>query len=108
MTTTTRRIVELAASALIVLNLLDAMFTLVWIKSGVATEGNPFMDQAMAHGALGFMVIKLALVSLGVLLLWRLRHRRAAATALVASAIAYSSILILHLSAVPQLVATLH
>jgi len=106
--TMSRRHVELAAGALIVLNLLDAIFTLVWIKSGVASEGNPIMSQAMAHGAVGFMAIKLALVSLAVLLLWRLRHRRAAATALVASAIAYSSILLLHLSAVPQLVATLH
>jgi Domain of unknown function (DUF5658) len=106
---TTRRIVETAAFALVVLNLLDAVFTLVWIKSGVASEGNPFMDRAMAHGPVGFMVIKLALVSLSVLLLWRLRHRRAAATALVATAIAYASILCLHLSAaVPSLVATMH
>jgi Domain of unknown function (DUF5658) len=101
----TRRIVEVAAAAVIVLNLLDAMFTLLWVRAGVATEANPFMDRAMAHGAVGFMTIKLALVSLCVGLLWRLRHRRAAAGALIASAVAYSSILVLHLSAVPQLVA---
>ncbi len=103
----TRRVVEIAAAALIVLNLLDAVFTLIWIKSGVAIEGNPFMDRALAHGAIGFMVIKLSLVSLGVLLLWRLRHRRAAATALVASAIAYTSILMLHLNEVHHMVASL-
>jgi cytochrome bd-type quinol oxidase subunit 2 len=102
-----RRVVEVAAFALVILNLLDAVFTLVWVETGVAAEGNPLMDQAMAHGPLGFMAVKLALVSLGVLLLWRLRHRRAAATAIVASAIAYSAILVVHLSVVPQLVATL-
>ena len=104
----TRRAVEIAAYALIILNLLDAVFTLIWIQAGIAAEGNPIMDRAMAHGPLGFMAVKLSLVSLGVLLLWRLRHRRAAATALIASAIAYSAVLLVHLSVVPQLVATLH
>ena len=94
---TTRRFVEIAAFAVIVLNLLDAIFTLVWVESGVASEGNPFMDRAMAHGPLGFMAIKLALVSLCVGLLWRLRHRRAAATALITCAIAYAAVMLVHL-----------
>jgi hypothetical protein len=105
---TSRRIVEIAAAALIVFNLLDAVFTLVWIRAGVASEGNPLMDEAMAHGPVGFMAIKLALVSLCVLLLWRLRHRRAAATALVTCAIAYSAVMLVHLSAVPVFVSSLH
>jgi hypothetical protein len=105
---TSRRIVEIAAAALIVLNLLDAIFTLIWVRAGVASEGNPFMGEAMTHGPVGFMAIKLALVSLCVGLLWRLRHRRAAATALVTCAIAYSAVLLVHLSAVPVFVATLH
>ena len=104
---TTRRIVELAAAAVIILNLLDAVFTLLWVESGVASEGNPFMGQAMAHGPVGFMAIKLALVSLCVGLLWRLRYRRAAATALVTCALAYSAVMIVHLSAVPVFVASI-
>ena len=103
-----RRFIELAAAALIVLNLLDAIFTLLWVESGIASEGNPIMDRAMTHGPVGFMVIKLALVSLCVLLLWRLRHRRAAAISLVTCAIAYSAVMLVHLSAVPVFVATLH
>lgn len=103
----TRRIVETAAAALVVLNMVDAVFTLVWVKTGVAAEGNPFMDRAMAHGAVGFMVIKLALVSLGVLLLWRLRHRKAAAAALVASAIGYVSIVCFHLTAATHIVVSM-
>lgn len=103
-----RRLIELAAAALIVLNLLDAIFTLLWVESGIASEGNPIMGRAMTHGPVGFMVIKLALVSLCVLLLWRLRDRRAAAISLVTCAIAYSAVILVHLSAVPVFVATLH
>ena len=94
----TRSIVSLAAAALVVMNLIDGLMTLVWVRSGVATEGNPFMDRMMAHGPVGFMIIKLALVSLGVGLLWRLRHRRAAAVGMVGAAVIYSSILLVHVS----------
>ena len=62
----------------------------------------------MAHGPVEFMAIKLALVSLCVGLLWRLRHRRAAATALVTCALAYSLVMLVHLKTVPVFVASLH
>jgi hypothetical protein len=101
---TTFRPMFLVASALLILNLLDAIFTLMWIHAGIAGEGNPLMDQALSGGPLGFMAVKLSLVSLGVLLLWRLRHRRAAAIAMVASATAYGSLCIYHLVAVTHLV----
>jgi hypothetical protein len=39
-----------------------------------------------------------------VALLWRLRHRRAAAVAMVASATAYGSLCIYHLAAVTHIV----
>ena len=94
----TRSIVSLAAAALVVMNLIDGLMTLVWVQSGVATEGNPFMDQAMAHGPVGFMATKLALVSLVVGLLWRLRHRRAAAVGMVGATVIYTSIVLVHLS----------
>jgi len=102
---TSSRTLFVLASALLVLNLVDAIFTLLWIHSGIAVEGNPIMDQALAGGPVGFMIVKLALVSLGVGLLWRLRHRRAAGLALATAATAYSSLFVYHLTAVPQLVA---
>jgi hypothetical protein len=103
---TTFRPLFLVASALLILNLLDAIFTLMWIQAGIAGEGNPIpiMDQALAGGPVGFMAVKLSLVSLGVLLLWRLRHRRAAAVAMIASATAYGSLCIYHLAAVTHMV----
>ncbi len=94
----------MAAYAVIILNLVDAMFTLVYIRAGIATEGNPLMGQALSHSPLGFMICKLALVSGGVLLLWRLRHRKSAVTGLMATSAAYACLFVYHLSAVPHLI----
>jgi hypothetical protein len=96
----------LVAAALLILNLVDGIFTLLWIQSGLADEGNPLMDQALSGGPVGFMIIKLSLVSLGVGLLWRLRHRRAAMVAMVATTTAYGSLCLYHLAAVTHLVAS--
>jgi hypothetical protein len=63
------------------------------------------MDRVLAHSPVGFMTIKIALVSCGVLLLWRLRQRRAAVVGMVASAMAYSTLLVYHLSEAHRLVA---
>lgn len=92
-----------AAGCVVVLNLLDAMFTLVYTRSGVATESNPLMDQVLSASPVLFMIAKLALVSLGVLVLWRLRERRTARFGLVATAGAYTALLGYHLSGVEHL-----
>lgn len=93
------------AAAVVVLNLLDAVFTLVYTGVGLAQEANPLLEQVLAESPLHFVLVKLGLVSMGVGLLWRLRHRRTAAVGLVATGAAYSWLLLYHLSAVPQLVA---
>ncbi len=89
MSDATGRAVRWAAFLVIVLNMLDAVWTLAFIRAGVASEGNPLMDQALSHGPLLFMLAKLSLVSLSVLLLWRLRHRRAATVGLFSAAMTY-------------------
>ena len=93
------------AAAVVILNLLDAMFTLVYTDLGLAEEANPLLRQALTESPLRFVLIKLGLVSAGVALLWRLRHRRTAAIGLIATGAAYAWLLVVHLSAVPQLVA---
>lgn len=105
MQVTTRLPLSLVAAAVLVLNLADALFTLTYVHAGIAAEANPFMAGALGRGAVPFMIVKLALVSLGVLLLVRLHHRRAASLALVGSAVAYASLFLYHLTAVPHLVA---
>lgn len=92
---------------MIVLNLLDAVWTLCFVEAGVADEANPLMSSALGHGPVGFMVFKLALVSLSVLLLWRLRHRKSATIALFSGAAAYGLVVCYHLSNAHHLVAAI-
>ena len=71
----------------------------------MATEANPMMDVLLTWGPVPFMLGKLALVSLGVLLLWRLRHRSAAVVGIFIGFIAYYAILVQHLGQVGWLLA---
>lgn len=54
------------------LNLLDALLTIVWVRSGVATEGNQLMAGLIERGDVTFLAAKLAigLVAAVVLLRW--------------------------------------
>lgn len=93
-----RPVLTAAAAAILVLNLLDAIFTLLYTGVGVAAEGNPLMGHVLRSSPTAFMLVKLALVSLGVLMLWRLRHRRSAAVGLCATAVTYSMLVVYHLT----------
>ena len=81
-----------------VLNLLDAIFTLQFVSAGVATEANPLMDYLLSHNPLLFMVGKLALVSVGILLLWHLRTKRLAIAGIVTSLAIYTLIVAYHVA----------
>jgi hypothetical protein len=54
------------------LNLLDALLTLVWVRNGVATEGNQLMAKLLEIGDWWFIGAKLAIgaVAVAVLLKW--------------------------------------
>ena len=92
------------SSAVVILNLLDAVFTMIYTNAGYAAEANPLMSVALASTPVVFVLAKLSLVSLGVLLLWRVRHRTFAAVGIAASAATYALIVAYHLTAMPQLV----
>jgi hypothetical protein len=97
--------VLMAAMAILVFNLMDGVLTLGVIYSGVASEANPLMKFSLdSWGAVGFMIVKLTLVSLGVLLLWRLRHRRSAVAAIFGAAGVYALLLVYHLHSVHALI----
>ncbi len=103
MSATTRRAVTWAASLVVVLNMLDAVWTLTFVRVGAANEGNPLMDQALSWGPMLFMLAKLSLVSLSVLLLWRLRDRWSAAVGLFSAAATYLVICGYHVSHAHQI-----
>jgi len=54
------------------LNLLDALLTIVWVRSGVATESNQLMAGLLDIGNAPFLAVKIAmgLVVMVVLLRW--------------------------------------
>jgi len=94
----------LVAGAVVILNLLDAVFTLFYTQVGVAIESNPMMHVVLKSHPVLFVLAKISLVSLGVLLLWRMRDRRSAVVGLVGTSAAYTLLLIYHLSEVPRLI----
>ena len=102
-TSTATQFLTYVAGLVVVLNLMDALWTLAFVEAGVAEESNPLMERALAFGPVGFVIAKLALVSLSVLLLWRLRERRAAGIALCSGAMTYVHIVCYHLSNAHQL-----
>ena len=48
-----------------VLSLLDASFTLTWIKSGLAVEANPLLSRLIDHGDFSFLGTKILLTLIG-------------------------------------------
>ncbi len=86
-----------AVTAVLLLNLADAVFTLWWVHTGVATEANALLSDLAEGNAVAFTLVKTALVSLGLLLLWRQRRRRLAAFGIGVSFVAYNGLFVYHL-----------
>jgi len=76
--------------ALWVLNVADLLLTHYVLWLGFATEENGVMRYFLHEGTLTATVFKIGIVSVGALLLWRVRHRPAAlvAAALLAAVFA--------------------
>lgn len=84
--------------AVLVLNLLDAIFTLFWVRAGLATEANTLMEELVNEHEVGFIAVKLGLVGLGSLLLWRRRRRPIAVIGIFTAFLAYYLVLLYHLN----------
>lgn len=90
------RWLEGIVKATLVLNLLDALFTLTWVGAGLATEANPFMQELVHAHPVAFVSVKVALVGLASLLFWRLRHRPLAVVAIFLCFLVYYALLLVH------------
>jgi hypothetical protein len=82
--------------AVLVLNLLDATFTLLWVRSGLAREDNLMIDRLLARNPVGFVALKVALVGMGSWLLWQWRNRASAVVAIFIAFMAYYMVLLYH------------
>ena len=75
--TGTQRVVDqvkILLFCIVVLNVLDGLFTILWVSAGAAYEANPLMATLIGYHPVLFMVCKLTLVMLGAALLWGYRH----------------------------------
>ncbi|HEY0366345.1 MAG TPA: DUF5658 family protein [Pyrinomonadaceae bacterium] len=59
---------------LFTLNWLDAQLTILWVRLGVATEGNTLMARILEHGDLTFLAAKLAIGAFAAYVLYRCAH----------------------------------
>lgn len=81
----------------LLLNLLDAIFTLFWVEAGLAVEANVLLQTAVEEHPVAFVMIKISLVSLGSLLLWKRRQHALAVVGLFVIFLVYYYLLLYHL-----------
>ena len=81
---------ERSLRLVILLNLMDALYTLAWVHWGWASEANPIMAGALDIGPAIFILSKIALVSLSVYTLWQNRDRALARLAVIPLAALYA------------------
>ena len=98
------RWLEGIVKSVLVLNLIDAVLTLLWVRAGLAVEANTLMDELVNEHAIGFVLVKLGLVGMGSWLLWSRRQSALAVVAIFAAFVAYYAILIQHVGYIGQLV----
>jgi len=92
-------VVRALALPVVALNLADAVFTIGWVKTGMAVEANPLMANLLSLNPAVFIVTKLGLVVLGLALLDRNRESQAAEIAAVALFLMYYLLLLFHIDA---------
>jgi len=78
------------------LNLLDAMLTIVWVRNGVATEGNQLMARLLDNGDFAFLSAKIAIGTITALVLLRWGNRSLARYGLTLALAVYLSLMGIH------------
>ncbi len=78
------------------LNLLDALLTLVWVRNGIATEGNELMARLLEIGDFSFLAVKVAIGTLAVIVLLRWGNRRLAQYGLALALAVYTGLMGIH------------
>ena len=79
------------------LNLLDVLLTLIWVRSGVATEGNQLMARLLEVGDLTFLGTKIIIGTVAALVLLRWGNRRIAQYGLTIALAVYIGLMGVHI-----------
>ncbi|MEQ1923850.1 MAG: DUF5658 family protein [Pyrinomonadaceae bacterium] len=90
---------HLAAPTLLLfgLNLLDALLTIVWVRSGVATEGNQLMATLLDIGNGPFLGVKIAIGVVAAVVLMRWGSKPLARYGLAVALAVYIGLMGIHL-----------
>lgn len=78
------------------LNLLDALLTLVWVRNGIATEGNQLMARLLEIGDLTFLAVKVAIGAVAFVVLLRWNDLRLAQYGLAVALAVYIGLMGIH------------
>ncbi len=78
------------------LNLLDALLTIVWVRSGVATESNQLMASLLDIGNGPFLAVKIAIGAVAALVLFRSGNRPVAKYGLAVALAIYIGLMGIH------------
>ena len=81
----------------LILNLIDAILTLFWVRSGLAQEANVLLQTIVNEHPILFVLVKTSLVSMGSWLLWQRRRHPLAVIGLFVIFIVYYGLLLHHL-----------
>jgi len=85
------------AILLFALNLLDALLTIVWVRSGVATESNQLMARLLEIGNGPFLGVKILIGLVAAVVLFRWRHRPLARYGMTVALAVYIGLMGIHL-----------
>ena len=80
------------------LNWLDAQLTIMWVRGGVATEGNGLMAYLLNHGNTPFLLAKLVVGALVALTLYRFSHLALARRGLHFALGLYLTLMLVHVA----------
>lgn len=81
---------------LFVLNFLDAVLTIYWVRHGFASEGNQLMAGLLDIGYVPFLIVKLSIGALAAVVLWHWGHLRVARYGLTLALTLYISLMGIH------------
>ena len=79
------------------LNLLDALLTIVWVRSGVATEGNQLMAILLDIGNGPFLAVKIGIGLITAIVLFKWGSRRVARYGVAVALAVYIGVMGIHL-----------
>src|SRR3982751_6212270 len=79
------------------LNLLDALLTIVWVRNGIASEGNQILAPLLETGDYTFLAVKLAIGTVAALVLLRWSNLSVARYGLTAALVVYVGLMGVHI-----------